>query len=170
LELLGRWGLPRLAGALLEELAGQGLITRRGGLCCLQEFRPALKPQLQMLHEQIVQEIAAGGFQPPSLAELRCAKGRNTAVVAELVALAVAEGKLVAIRSELHLAPDALGQLKDTVRRLVEQNGSVTVSELRMALGSTRKFVVPFCEYLDSIHFTRRIGEKRVLADAAKTA
>ena len=88
-------------------------------------------------------------------------------MLAELLALAVADGKLVGVNADLYLASEMFDELRDTVRRLVGQSGSVTVSELRAALGSTRKYVVPLVEYLDSINFTRRVGDKRVLADAA---
>ena len=38
--------------------------------------------------------------------------------------------------------------------------------ELRDLLGNTRKYAIPFCEYLDRIGVTRRDGDLRVLAEA----
>ncbi len=167
LELLGRWGSQRLARRLLEELLGTKRLIKRGQFCCLADFRPALKPELRALQDQMVREIAAARFQPPAARELSCAKSCTPAVLAELLVLAVADGKLVGVNADLYLASEMFDELRDTVRRLVGQSGSVTVSELRAALGSTRKYVVPLVEYLDSINFTRRVGDKRVLADAA---
>jgi selenocysteine-specific elongation factor len=40
----------------------------------------------------------------------------------------------------------------------------VTVAEIRDLLGTTRKYAVPFCEYLDRVGVTRREGDLRVLA------
>jgi selenocysteine-specific elongation factor len=39
-----------------------------------------------------------------------------------------------------------------------------TVAEIRDLLGTTRKYAVPLCEYLDRIGVTKREGDMRVLA------
>jgi selenocysteine-specific elongation factor len=38
------------------------------------------------------------------------------------------------------------------------------VAEIRDLLGTTRKYAVPLCEYLDRSGLTRREGDLRVLA------
>jgi len=45
---------------------------------------------------------------------------------------------------------------------LAAQPGGVTVSEVREALGSSRKHVVPLLEHLDATGVTRRRGDVRV--------
>ena len=40
----------------------------------------------------------------------------------------------------------------------------MTVAEIRDLLGTTRKYAVPLCEYLDRIGVTRREGDLRFLA------
>jgi len=44
----------------------------------------------------------------------------------------------------------------------------LTVAEIRDLLGTTRKFAVPLCEYLDRIKVTKREGDLRVLARPAE--
>jgi hypothetical protein len=53
-----------------------------------------------------------------------------------------------------------------TGRRHVKepQKATTTVSEFRELIGTSRKYAVPLLEYLDSIRFTRREGDQRVLA------
>ena len=46
--------------------------------------------------------------------------------------------------------------------RLAEGKG-LTVAEIRDLLGTTRKYAVPLCEYLDRVGVTRRDGDLRVL-------
>ncbi|HEX3210588.1 MAG TPA: SelB C-terminal domain-containing protein, partial [Geminicoccaceae bacterium] len=41
------------------------------------------------------------------------------------------------------------------------------VGELGRALGISRKHSIPLLEHLDSVHFTRRVGDRRVLARGA---
>jgi selenocysteine-specific elongation factor len=40
----------------------------------------------------------------------------------------------------------------------------LTVSEIREILNTSRKYAVPYCEYLDQVGFTVRRGDLRVLA------
>ncbi|MFO0866716.1 MAG: SelB C-terminal domain-containing protein [Gemmataceae bacterium] len=52
-------------------------------------------------------------------------------------------------------------------RRVIEKLGGgtgATVADIRDLLSTTRKFAVPFCEYLDRIGLTRREGDLRLLA------
>ena len=42
-----------------------------------------------------------------------------------------------------------------------------TVAEIRDLLGTTRKYAVPLCEYLDRVGVTRRDGDLRFLPDVA---
>ncbi|MEW6251378.1 MAG: SelB C-terminal domain-containing protein [Planctomycetota bacterium] len=43
----------------------------------------------------------------------------------------------------------------------------MTVSESRVLLGSTRKYVVPLVERLDAAGVTRRVGDQRLLGPKA---
>ena len=43
-----------------------------------------------------------------------------------------------------------------------DQPDGLTIAEIRDLLGTSRKYVVPMCEYLDRIGVTKRSGNKRV--------
>jgi selenocysteine-specific elongation factor len=49
-------------------------------------------------------------------------------------------------------------------RTFISKNGPATVSELRQALQTSRRVMVPFLEMLDAQKVTRRVGDKRLLA------
>ena len=53
--------------------------------------------------------------------------------------------------------------LREVVGDIIRSGRDASVSSIRQELGSTRKYVVPFMEYLDRIGFTRRDGDRRVL-------
>jgi selenocysteine-specific elongation factor len=55
-------------------------------------------------------------------------------------------------------------RMKNEVANFIERNGPATVSELRKALESSRRIMVPFLEKLDRDGVTRRMGDKRWLA------
>ena len=54
----------------------------------------------------------------------------------------------------------------DAIARLVgyvREHGSMTVSEARDLLGTTRKYIVPLLEHMDTLRITRRQGDQRLL-------
>jgi selenocysteine-specific elongation factor len=53
--------------------------------------------------------------------------------------------------------------MKSQVAEFISNNGPATVSELRQALGSSRRVMVPLLERLDRDGVTRRVGDKRML-------
>jgi selenocysteine-specific elongation factor len=61
-------------------------------------------------------------------------------------------------------------RMKDAVADFICQNGPATVSELRQTLQSSRRIMVPLLEKLDRDGMTRRIGDKRTLAQQITSA
>lgn len=46
---------------------------------------------------------------------------------------------------------------------LLTEKNDISVARIRDLTGSSRKFILPLLEYLDSKGYTRRVGDKRVL-------
>jgi len=53
--------------------------------------------------------------------------------------------------------------MKSRIIEFISKNGPATVSELRQALESSRRIMVPLLEKLDREGVTRRMGDKRSL-------
>ena len=66
-------------------------------------------------------------------------------------------------KRELFFHRDTVESARHRLTTLLGGEG-LLVGEIGAALGISRKFSVPLLEYLDSIHFTRRVSERRVLA------
>lgn len=126
---------------------------------------PQLTTGEQKLVDEIIDKHRHAGFQPPTVAELKTAATKNQAVVPQLCKLAAAEGHLVEICADFYLHATVLQQLQQLLREKLAGGAGITVSELRELLGTTRKYAVPICEYLDRTNFTRRQGDLRVLAE-----
>ena len=58
-------------------------------------------------------------------------------------------------------------EVQQKLTTALQTTDGLTVSDIRQLLDTTRKYAVPLCEYLDSIGFTARDGDKRVLAPVA---
>jgi len=53
--------------------------------------------------------------------------------------------------------------MKARITEFISKHGRATVSELRQALESSRRIMVPLLERLDRDGITRRVGDKRML-------
>ena len=87
----------------------------------------------------------------------------NQQAVPQLIALAVADGELLQIAADFVLHEDVERQLQATLREKLAGGRGATLSEIREWLHTTRKYAIPYCEYLDHIGFTKRDGDLRYL-------
>ncbi len=130
------------------------------------DFKPKLSANLRKLKDKVVEAYQAAAFQPPEPASFAGQAGGNAASLKDLFDVCVAEGFLVAIDSGIYLHADVEADMRKRVAGRLSSGPGATVAEMRDLLGTTRKFAVPLCEYLDRMGVTRREGDLRVLAQA----
>ncbi len=75
------------------------------------------------------------------------------------------QGKLVILGDKRFLTVEALEEAKKRVAKVIDQKGSFTIPDCKETLGYGRTVAIPVLEYLDTIGFTRRQGDERVLMD-----
>jgi selenocysteine-specific elongation factor len=131
------------------------------------DFKPKLSANQQKLKQRIVEAHSRAGFQPPEPKEFANHAGGNAAALKDIYDVAVAEGYLVKVSEEIFLSSSAEGELRRKVRDRLISGPGLTVAEIRDLLGTTRKYAVPLCEYLDRSGVTRREGDLRVLVAAS---
>ena len=129
------------------------------------DFKPKLSANLRKLKDVVVQTFLGAKFQPPLPASFAPQAGGNAANLKDLFDVCVAEGELVHIADDIYLHATVEAKMRQIVAERLKTPPGATVAEIRDLLGTTRKFAVPFCEYLDRIKLTRRDGDLRVLAD-----
>jgi selenocysteine-specific elongation factor len=128
------------------------------------DFKPKLSANLRKLKDRLVAAYQEAAFQPPEPASFAGQAGGNAASLNDLFEVCVAEGHLVAINGDIYLHTDTEAEMRRRVRAKLAENTGLTVADIRDLLGTTRKYAVPFCEYLDRVGVTRREGDLRVLA------
>ena len=128
------------------------------------DFKPKLSANLRKLKEKVVEAYRAARFQPPEPATFANAAGGNAANLNDLFEVCVAEGYLVRVAPDVYLHGDADAEMRRVVTERLHNGGGLTVAEIRDLLGTTRKYAVPLCEYLDRSGVTRREGDLRFLA------
>jgi selenocysteine-specific elongation factor len=157
----------------LVQAVVEGLIRRKVLLGDLRrigraDFKPKLSANLRKLKDKVVTAFAESGFQPPEMASFAGAAGGNAANLRDLFDVLCAEGDLVHVGGDLYLHAKAEAEMRARVsERLRQQETGLTVADIRDLLGTTRKYAVPLCEYLDRAGVTRRDGDLRFLTTAS---
>jgi selenocysteine-specific elongation factor len=156
-------GDDALVHATVERLiAGKKLAgdLRRVGRA---DFKPKLSGNLRKLKDKLVAAYQEARFQPPEPASFAGQAGGNAANLRDLFDVCVAEGFLMHIAEDIYLHSDVEAEMRRLVRERLAAGKGLTVAEIRDILGTTRKYAVPLCEYLDRVGVTKREGDLRVL-------
>jgi selenocysteine-specific elongation factor len=154
-----------LADALIDRLIARGDLVGDGSTVALASFEPRLSHSERKLKAEILEAIRGGGFSPPDVPDLTPRGGARPALVPELLTLLADEGRIVAISATLYLSDEAESDLCTRVRDRLKGDATMTMSDLRDLLGTTRKYAVPIGEYLDRIGLTHREGDVRRLGE-----
>ncbi|HET6881055.1 MAG TPA: selenocysteine-specific translation elongation factor [Pirellulales bacterium] len=157
-------GPEPIVTAILKAMSRAGRLNETDRGVALPGRGPQLSKNEQKLLADIVETYRAASYEPPTVEEIRARTTKNQQSVEQLVALAVAEGQLVDIGGGFLLHADNERRLRETLVAQMASGEGRTVSQIRELLGTTRKYAVPLCEYLDRINFTRRDGDLRYLA------
>lgn len=150
-------GLPSLA--FVAPLAADAALHARHGRVQRPDAAPALgaaEKSLRLLEDRLHADPFAAP-ERPDLADQGL--GRRE------VAVAVATGRLIRLRDDVLLLPDAPDL---AVRALHVLPQPFTTSQARQVLGTTRRVAIPLLEHLDAIGATERVdGTLRRVIDAA---
>lgn len=141
---------PSIAEALVDRLVAEASLERAGSAVRLATHHVTL-PDAEI--KRLVDAVSKGEPTPPTVSELRAAGFGS-----ELIEAAARAGALVRIGPDLVLTPAFVSRAMDLVR---SAKVGISVSSVRQALGTTRKYAVPLMEHLDRTGATRRVGDLR---------
>jgi selenocysteine-specific elongation factor len=148
----------KLFGAIVSELT-QNNFARLENQIARVSHRPSLPPQLLSAAEKIRSALSARRFDPPD---------RKTFLqdqqLRQALRFLIDQGEIVEVGSDIVLLRDAAEEMEKTTAEFLADNRSATAGQIRERIGTTRRVIIPFLEYLDRIGVTRRIGDQRALA------
>jgi selenocysteine-specific elongation factor len=155
-------GNEELVHAAVDRLIQRKLVVGDLRRIARADHKPKLSASLRKLKDKLVAAYQDARFQPPEPASFAGAAGGNAASLRDLFDVCVAEGYLVAITNDVYLHSDVEADMRRLIAQKLAEGPGMTVAEIRDLLGTTRKFAVPLCEYLDRVGATRREGDLRV--------
>ncbi len=162
-DRLGKKKAQQLAELDDADLSAAGL-RRRGGTEW--EIAEAEAPEADLdLAEKILQAVAAGKLSPPTLEAAAEAHGADTEATRRAAELLADQDEVVRIPGGMTFARSVVEELRSAVVAQLEGEG-MNIPALRDQFETTRKFLMPLLEYLDSIGVTERRGGNRVLRRA----
>ena len=149
---------------LVTKLETEGLVTESpGGRLKFRDFGPRLKPEDEKVRAEVLADLKENLFAPPSPAEISGRHGRDPRTTAQITELLCEEGEAVKLAEDVYLHREAVDEAKKRLRAHLEQQKSITASDAKTLIGSTRKYVIPLLEFLDRNGFTVRKGDVREL-------
>ena len=158
-----RWAAAAV-DRVLSRLADREEIVVEGPRVRLPDHRPTLTERERELMDRVVREIEAGGLEPPTVDELIDGLGVEDRLLHQLLDLLIERNRLVRIDPEIHLPPDRARELIERGRSVLERVTPAGASAFKEELVVTRKYLIPYLQYLDRQGVTRRTSEGRVPA------
>ncbi|MEP7306465.1 MAG: selenocysteine-specific translation elongation factor [Acidobacteriota bacterium] len=155
--LHGALPLDELFDPLISSLCERDFV-REGSFVRRASHRVELPEPLRAAGAKLAETLSLKPFDPPSRKELA-----PDVVSLRALRFLIETGEAVEISTELVMTVSSVAQATTLIRSFIRGHGPATVSELRQALGSSRRVIVPLLEYLDRTFVTLRQGDKRTL-------
>lgn len=146
---------------LLRHWENQGKLQLTEQTAALPDFTPTATPELLAWQEKALARLTAEPFAPPAWSELTAMLPPS--LQGEAYLWLAGAGKVLRIAEDMVWSTQAVADAKAKIKTYIEQNGSVTLAAVRDLLQTSRKYALPFLEYLDASKFTKRRGEERIL-------
>ena len=126
-------------------------------------FSVALSNAAEGTKQKILAALDKEGFQPPLKNELSRQLSIKEKELNDLLMLLTKEGLLVRINDSLYITKVRYDAMIGSLKKFYANKSEMSIAEFRDMLGTTRKYALPFVEYLDSKKITLRVGDIRRL-------
>ncbi|MEN6476323.1 MAG: selenocysteine-specific translation elongation factor [Syntrophaceae bacterium] len=153
---------PRLFHKGLLELSKAGRIVEEGPHIRERDFSASLGTDGE-LSEEIYTLFDQAGLEPPSPAELARKHSITEKRLSQVLGFMSRQGRLVKIKDDIYLTDRHEAEIKARVKAFLQSQTVMKPGDMKTIAGVSRKFAIPYMEYLDRIKFTLRVGDERKL-------
>lgn len=150
---------PALFDLLLADLAEAGFVRTPNGIRD-HSHAPALPPSLRGKRDEILAALAENPIEPPNPKEILLSDDHR-----KVMRFLVETGEVIELSEKCTLLAGTYRELCDRVSDRL-RTGPATASDLREAIGTTRRILIPLLEKLDNEGVTLRDGDLRRLKTA----
>lgn len=154
-ELRGRLGVtPRAWSEVIERLVALGQIRQNADLLALATHEVRFNANQQGEAGRVLASLREHPYSPPPPSELN--------VSSEVLDALVARGDVVKMADTVYFDRAAYEHMRQAVLHHIDEQGSVSVAQVRDLFDTSRKYCLTLLEYLDESRITRRVGDARV--------
>jgi selenocysteine-specific elongation factor len=152
---------PKLFDQMISSL--EDVIVERD-IVRLLTFKITLSKEDESLRTTIIRILGNAGFQPLTVEELSQSLRADQKYLSEILKLMVKEDSLIRINDSFYITSSVYKRMIELLKDFSSKKPEMLVSEFREILGTSRKYALPFLEYLDANKITRRTDDKRFVS------
>lgn len=127
----------------------------------LKEFRIALSSSEEETTTKILTILNNAGFQPPTKDELAEVLKINVKRLTDILSVLSKKGLVIRVNEMFYISDTVYQKMLEMLRGFYSKKQEMTVAEFRDLLQTSRKYALPFLEFLDSQKATLRTGDVR---------
>ena len=148
---------------VLSELEEEEKIQISGSVVASYKQQIALSSEQEKVKKNILQLLGEKGMQPPTLDELLKKLPYDAGQIRDLYYFLLQQGELVRVSDHIIVPAEQITFLKTRLKDSFPSGHTFTVPEFKDLFKISRKYAIPFLEYLDRARITRRTGDKRMV-------
>lgn len=161
-KAFGKGMKQKVYDELLSILESKHRINLHGNFIAAYGFEIKYTDEQNLLKESILKEFSLNEFSPPKLSDLE-AKEKDPKNIRMVFESLLDEGTIVKVAEDSYFTKEAYEKSKEMLKKYVNENGTITVAQLRDILDTSRKYAMALMENFDAIKLTKRQGDQRVL-------
>jgi selenocysteine-specific elongation factor len=157
-ELKSRLGLTqKLFNDVVTLAVTSRLLVESAAFVRAPDFAVTFTPDQQRVIDVLLAKFRSAPYATPSVKEA------ETAVGADVLAALLEQGLLVKLSEDVLFLPQTCAAMAERIKQYIQQNGRITVAQVRDLFDTSRKYALALLEYLDAKGVTKRVGDERVL-------
>lgn len=157
-ELKSRLNLSaRIFNTVVGHASAQEILSDEGAVLSLPGHEVRFTPEQQRRIDDLLARFAHSPYATPSVAECESVLGP------EVLDVLLEQGRLVRVSENVLFLADTYEEMVARVVKHIEDEGSVTVAQVRDMFRASRKYALALMEHLDEQRITRRVADERML-------
>ena len=144
-------------------LSGMETVVTDKNILRLKDFSIALTSSEETFKSRIIEALGDSGFQPPSREELAASIKTDVKHISDILNILTKDGSVVRLNENFYVSKKVYDEMIMRLKGFFTTRKEMTVADFRDLLDTTRKYALPFLEYLDSHKVTIRTGDVRKL-------
>ncbi len=150
--------------ALLEEAIAAGKLVFEKNEVSHPKAGAGARNLEKQAADSLYAALQSHGTTPPPVEDVFEGAGLSVAQGRKALLTLEQQGRAARVNKTYCFTAEALQQLQDATVKCLQEKGSATATELKDAMGTSRKYAIPLLEYFDEKRITKRSGDERSLA------